>query len=148
MIDIRVAQSPQEMEDVYHVRRTVFIKEQQVPEEIEIDEHEFDAMHFVAYDGPAPVGAGRLRLYKEFGKAERICVIGSHRKQGVGEGLMLKMEEMAFTFGIKEIKLNAQTQAEGFYKRIGYETCSDIFYEAGISHIAMKKALSAPRAER
>ncbi|ADU30955.1 GNAT family N-acetyltransferase [Evansella cellulosilytica] len=141
-MDVRVVETEQEMKDAYAVRRTVFIEEQGVPEEMEIDAHEDEAVHFVAYnDKGAPVGAGRMRLFDDYGKAERICVVRSYRKKGVGDHLMKKLEEVALAKGKNELKLNAQTHAEQFYDRIGYETTSDTFYEAGIPHVTMRKQL-------
>nr|WP_246593573.1 GNAT family N-acetyltransferase [Evansella tamaricis] len=128
------------MKDAYSVRREVFIEEQRVPEEIEIDDFEKEATHFIVYDNQIPIGAARLRYQEDYGKAERVCVLGSYRKKGVGESLMAKMEDVAKQH-VDVMKLNAQTHAEPFYKRIGYKTYSDIFYDAGIPHVAMKKQL-------
>lgn len=140
-MEVRIAETEEELRDAYFVRRVVFIEEQQVPEEIEVDEHEKDAVHFVAYDGGEPVGAGRLRFFEEYGKAERVAVLPNSRKKGVGERIMKKMEERAAAKGKLLLKLNAQSHAEPFYSKIGYEVCSDVFYEAGIPHVAMEKKL-------
>ncbi|MDQ0253913.1 putative GNAT family N-acyltransferase [Evansella vedderi] len=140
-MEVRNATTEEELKDAYNVRRKVFIEEQQVPEEIEVDEHEAESIHFVAYDNGEAVGAGRLRVFEDYGKAERVCVLASHRKKGVGELIMSKMEERAQAEGKPVLKLNAQTHAEPFYKKIGYVTSSDLFYDAGIPHVAMKKEL-------
>ncbi|MFA9557262.1 GNAT family N-acetyltransferase [Evansella sp. AB-rgal1] len=141
-MDAVIVTTKEQLEDAYTVRRTVFIEEQGVPEEIEIDSHEKDSIHFVVYDGDLAVGAGRLRFVDGYGKAERVCVMKEYRKKGVGYLLMKKMEEKALGEGKHELKLNAQTHAEAFYNRIGYETVSDLFYDAGIPHVAMKKELN------
>ncbi|TMW72981.1 GNAT family N-acetyltransferase [Alteribacter natronophilus] len=141
-MDIRVVKSEKEKEDAFQVRRTVFVDEQHVPEEEEIDEFEEEAVHFVAYadsEGEKPVGAGRLRILDDIGKVERICVLKEFRTQGVGDRIMQKIEEEAERHPIEELKLNAQVQAERFYKRLGYETISGEFFDAGIPHVAMRK---------
>ncbi|WP_445613771.1 GNAT family N-acetyltransferase [Geobacillus sp. YF-1] len=129
-------------EDALRVRRLVFIEEQHVPEEEEIDQFEDDAFHLVLYDGDIPVGAGRLRFIDEgVGKIERICVLPSYRGRGAGRMVMEAIEQLATSKGAKKVKLNAQTHAEPFYQKLGYTTVSDVFLDAGIPHVAMVKPL-------
>lgn len=138
-MDVRLVETEQEMKDAYEVRKHVFVEEQNVPVEEEIDEYENDSLHFVVYDKGVHIGAGRLRLLGDYGKAERICVLKSYRQKGIGEVLMKKIEGIARDKGVHEVKLNAQTHAEPFYQKIGYTTYSDIFMDAGIPHVAMNK---------
>ncbi|NUK28809.1 GNAT family N-acetyltransferase [Parageobacillus sp. VR-IP] len=128
--------------DALLVRRIVFIEEQRVPEEEEIDEFEQEAMHFVLYDGEKPVGAGRFRLIDNgLGKIERICVLPSYRGRGAGKLIMETIEQFAKKQGVPKVKLNAQTHAEPFYQKLGYQTVSDVFMDAGIPHVTMVKSL-------
>jgi predicted GNAT family N-acyltransferase len=142
---IRQVESEKELQDALSVRRIVFIDEQQVPEDLEIDEHDTNAsptVHFVAYDGEQPVGAGRLRPYAPgVGKVERVAVLASERGTGLGRQIMLLMEESARTQGFDKLKLNAQCHAQAFYEKLGYIPVGDVFDEAGIPHIAMEKSL-------
>ncbi|ADI27631.1 MULTISPECIES: GNAT family N-acetyltransferase [Geobacillus] len=129
-------------EDALRVRRLVFIEEQNVPEDEEIDAFEDDSFHLVLYDGQTPVGAGRLRFIDEgVGKIERICVLPSYRGRGAGRMVMEAIEQLAKTKGAKTAKLNAQTHAEPFYKKLGYTTVSGVFMDAGIPHVTMVKSL-------
>jgi predicted GNAT family N-acyltransferase len=134
-----VTTKDKEFQDALKVRREVFIVEQQVPEEEEIDQYEDVCTHVVVFDNEQPVAAGRLRDYDGVGKMERICVLPTHRSHGLGKVVMDKLEELAQEKGFKKLKLNAQTHAEGFYSKIGYETVSDIFMDAGIPHVTMVK---------
>lgn len=142
---IQTVATEKEMADALSVRRAVFIEEQEVPAEIEIDEHDqagSGTIHFVAYNGEKPVGASRLRPYAPgVGKVERVAVSKSERGTGLGRQIMLAMEETARTHGYHTLKLNAQTHAQRFYEKLGYEPHGDIFEEAGIAHIAMVKSL-------
>jgi predicted GNAT family N-acyltransferase len=129
-------------EDALLVRKEVFVEEQEVPIELEVDEFEENSFHFVVYDQEEPIAAGRLRpLEKEMAKVERICVKKSYRGSGIGKLIMEKIEETAKHKGISTLKLNAQTHAEKFYELLGYETYSDIFMDAGIPHVSMKKLI-------
>ncbi|MDN4073648.1 GNAT family N-acetyltransferase [Fictibacillus terranigra] len=129
--------------DALFVRKQVFVKEQNVSEQEEIDAHEDRSAHFVLYDHGKPIGAGRLRPIESGGKIERVCILASHRKQGLGELLMNKMEEEAKQSKYPSVTLYAQVHAEDFYKKLGYTTTStEPFLDAGIWHVAMQKALN------
>lgn len=142
MTEVRVVESMAEREDAYAVRRTVFVDEQGVDEELEYDEHEDHATHFVAYDGDEPVGAARLREPEDgLGKVERVAVLESRREQGVGEALMRAVEAEARAGGMTKLKLHSQTRAAGFYRSVGYERRGEEFEEAGIPHVKMYKAI-------
>jgi len=131
----------QELEDAFSVRNQVFVEEQKVPEELEIDEYENTSTHVVLYDGKEPIGAGRIRQVEGAGKLERICVLSSYRGKGAGTIIMNKLEEIAAENGLQKVKLNAQTHAVPFYEKLGYEVVSDEFMDAGIPHVTMVKYL-------
>lgn len=138
---VKIVQHPKDLEDAYYVRRTVFIHEQNVPEEEEIDQHEDEAVHFVLYQEHSPVGAGRFRVVDGYGKVERICVLKETRKTGAGKKIMLAIEDYARKKGMTKLKLNAQTHAVPFYEGLGYQTVSDEFMDAGIPHKTMIKSI-------
>lgn len=128
--------------DALFVRRKVFIEEQGVPEEEEIDFFEEDSVHFVLYAQNQPVGAGRLRMIGDgIGKMERICILPHYRNKGAGRLIMERIEKFARESGLLQAKLNAQTHAEPFYQKLGYETVSGVFMDAGIPHVTMIKTL-------
>lgn len=131
-----------QMKDAYHVRSEVFINEQNVPPEIEVDEHESGAIHFVGYLEEEPIAASRLRTVDDYCKLERICVLKEYRGKHYGIQMIQEMEKYLADHQINKAKLNAQTHAEQFYKRLGYETISDEFMDAGIPHVTMVKELS------
>ena len=130
--------------DAYEVRRDVFIEEQDVPEEIEMDGRDETATHFVVYDTEAdrPVGTARIRYVDEdTAKAERVAVLAEYRGEGLGRRLMELVEAEAREQGCTSVDLHAQTAVEGFYETLGYETVSDEFIEADIPHVEMEKRL-------
>lgn len=129
--------------DALAVREAVFIREQGVPPELELDEHDQTALHFVAYAGGRAIGAARLRPYdNDTGKVERVAVLSAWRGKGVGRLLMAAVEQEAAARGFVRLRLNAQTHAEPFYRKLGYETVSEVFEEAGIPHVTMVKTLA------
>ncbi|MDN4523609.1 GNAT family N-acetyltransferase [Fictibacillus fluitans] len=130
--------------DALSVRKEVFVNEQNVSEDLEVDHLEDTATHFVLYDTENhPIGAGRMRPIEDGGKVERVCIISNRRKQGLGDLLMKGMEQEAVRLNYPALTLYAQVQAEDFYKKLGYTTTSkEPFIDANILHVAMKKALN------
>ena len=134
-----------DLEKAFHIRKEVFVVEQGVPLEDEFDE--FDSLggqceHILVYDNEKAVGTGRLRVVDDFGKLESICILEPYRKFGLGKVIIQTLEEIAKVKEIDRVKLHGQTQAEGFYKKLGYQTSSNVFIEDGIPHILMIKELN------
>ena len=137
-----IVKTDKQLEDAFYVRKTVFVEEQHVPMEEELDEFEQDSIHIVLYDEEqTPIGAGRYRSFEEYGKVERICILKTSRKGGAGKAVMNKIEEYALSQGAPALKLNAQTHAIPFYNKLGYEVISEEFMDAGIPHRTMLKKL-------
>lgn len=138
-MEVKIALTEKEQNDAYLVRKVVFVEEQNVPLEEEIDQYEQDSTHFVVYDQHDPIAAGRFRIIDGYGKVERICVLSSYRSKGVGKLLMDMIESVSSDKGISKLKLNAQTHAIPFYERLNYHVVSDEFMDAGIPHRTMEK---------
>lgn len=127
----------------YFVRKKVFVEEQKVPIELEIDDLEEEATHFVLYHNEEAVGAGRLRTIEDnIGKVERICVLAPYRGKGAGKLLMEEIEKFAKKLQLSKLKLNAQITAIPFYEKLGYTVISEEFMDAGIPHKTMIKTIS------
>lgn len=138
---VKIVKTQKELEDAYSVRKTVFVDEQDVPLEEEIDAYEDKAEHFVMYHEGSPIAAGRFRFVDGYGKVERICVLKEARKTGAGKAIMNAIEKYALEKDIHKLKLNAQTHAIPFYAGLGYKIVSEEFMDAGIPHKTMLKEL-------
>lgn len=149
---VRVADDPADREACFAVRKEVFVVEQGVPQEIEYDVHDADAVHVLAVreDG-LPLGTGRL-LYGEaaaartdgdltVGSLGRLAVTQEARGLGVGAALVRAIEDAARARGLAAVDLHAQTHALGFYERLGYVAYGPEFPDAGMPHRAMRRAL-------
>lgn len=147
-VTIRRAVSAADLEAAFAVRRQVFVLEQGVPEDMEIDEFDRDpqTIHVLVHDARhAALGTARLRPCRFGGaaKIQRVAVLATHRKTGLGRALMEFLERAAAEGECGEAVLDAQLQAQAFYERLGYEVYGERFVEAGIDHIAMRKRLGA-----
>lgn len=141
-MEIKMVETDLEKEQAYHIRHVVFVEEQNVPPEREVDEYENECIHFIGYEKGEPVAAGRLRWVDDFGKLERLCVLKDYRGHSYGTQMIKAIEDKIKQHGYSKAKLNAQTHAEEFYKRLGYQTIPGEFMDAGIPHVTMVKELS------
>jgi predicted GNAT family N-acyltransferase len=130
------------------LRRAVFIEEQGVSEALEIDGADAECRHFLARKDGVAVGTARLRPLAGAAKIERMAVLAPERKSGVGRSLIARAEDEARRMGVAHIVLHAQTHAAPFYERLGYVREGAEFEEAGIPHVAMRKALTPPSSPR
>ncbi|HEM1021459.1 TPA: GNAT family N-acetyltransferase, partial [Listeria monocytogenes] len=119
------------------IRNDVFVVEQRVDPTLEWDEFdEIDSVvMFVDYaeDG-TPLATGRFREKDGYGKVERICTQKVARGTGSGRRIMEAIESEAKSRGLTTLKLGAQVTAIPFYEKLGYETCSGLYLDAGIEH--------------
>jgi predicted GNAT family N-acyltransferase len=132
---------PSQMEQAWAIRRAVFIDEQGVPEEIEIDEDDARAFHALALEGNTPVGCGRMVAYDGYAKIGRMAVMNKRRGEGIGRSILAFLMERARERGIRRAVLHAQLTAEGFYLKNGYIPEGEVFDEAGIPHRLMSREL-------
>ncbi|HLS61458.1 MAG TPA: GNAT family N-acetyltransferase [Virgibacillus sp.] len=142
-MNIKIATSKEERNRVFQIRKSVFVEEQQVPLELELDEYEDDAIHFIGIQDDMPMAASRLRWSGEYGKLERICILKHLRGQSYGKQLIEAMEQTIQEHGYSKAILGAQTHAVSFYERLGYQVVSEEFIDAGIPHVIMSKALTS-----
>jgi predicted GNAT family N-acyltransferase len=121
------------------VRQQVFVLEQNVPLEQELDEQvDAECIHALAFDFAAcsaPVGVGRLLPDGHIG---RMAVLRDYRGKGVGEMIMLRLMDEARLKRYEQVVLNAQTHALGFYQRFGFIAEGDEYLEANIPHRTMR----------
>lgn len=122
------------------IRDIVFVQEQKVPVEIEMDAFDGLCLHVVAHDQitGAPIGTGRLLPDGHIG---RMAVLAPWRAQGVGSLLLTALVQAARERGQKQVMLAAQLHARPFYSRHGFVAQGATFMDAGIEHVLMLRQL-------
>ena len=134
-VQVKIVKTALQKESVQSIRRDVFIRELNIPENIEIDANEDAATYVLAYVDKKPVGTARWRKTDSGFKLERFAVLDTFRCNGIGE------EMTQFILNILDksqlIYLNAQSDAIGFYKKLGFVSVGIEFEEAGIQHQKM-----------
>jgi predicted GNAT family N-acyltransferase len=130
------------MRAAFEVRYEVFVDEQGVPRELEVDELDACALHLVAMCDGQVVGTLRMLDHDGAAKIGRVAVRAAARRAGIGARLMDRAAAIALERGFAEIILHAQVAVTGFYRRLGYLEEGDLFDEAGIPHVAMRKKIA------
>jgi len=121
------------------IRLEVFVREQGVPAELEMDAHDGASLHALAVAGDgAAIGTGRLLRDGHIG---RMAVLREWRHRRVGAALLDALIAAARQRGCPEAIVNAQTYVTAFYERAGFIVSSGVFDEAGIPHVEMRLAL-------
>ena len=123
----------------YYLRHVVFVEEQGVPVELEIDEFDAsDAHHFLGLIDGEPAATARICLFGDKAKIQRVVVMKQFRGRNLGRQLMQHLMDFARRNNLApQIALDAQTYAVPFYQSLGFETIGEEFDDAGIAHIHM-----------
>ncbi len=132
---VKVAQSTNELKEIYEVRRQVFVEEQGVSKEEEYDEYETTSTHLLIKMDEKIVGTCRYRNTVMGVKLERFAVLKKFR--GLGVGAVLVKDVLNQIDSSKQVYLHAQVQVVDFYTKFGFRKEGKVFKEAGIRHFKM-----------
>lgn len=125
-------------QEAYSIRKRVFIEEQGVPEEMELDEYDPSAWHALAYLNSECIGTARLvtltRGIEKVGRIGRMAVLPMYRGRGIGGSLLRSLLGLSKSQGITQLELHAQISAISFYEQYGFIAQGNTYVEAGIAH--------------
>ena len=139
MIEIKRAETPDERKRCYALRYIVFVEEQGVPVEMEVDDHdEHDAVHMMGVEDNAVVATARLFVENGLGKIGRVAVEKRSRGHGYGKLVISALMDHARKESVvSKLTLDAQVHATGLYEKLGFQKVGGVFDDAGIDHIKM-----------
>ena len=145
---IKILESKEELNLGFALRIEVFVREQNVPVELELDDkdHSMNTVHIGYFNGDKLIGVARLiDMDKDVIHIGRVAIDREYRGRGIGHELIIGCENIAKQILQKEviIELSAQIQAEKFYESLGYNRVNDkIYLDAGIEHVDMRKEIN------
>lgn len=117
------------------LRMEVFVQEQNVPADLEIDDLDDTSTHILAVQDGRPVGTARLRVYDGYGKVGRVCVARDQRGTRLGAKVMVaSIDWLRDQDGVREVRLSAQVPVIGFYETLGFVAHGPEYDDAGIPH--------------
>lgn len=136
---LKITDWANDAERLSDIRRTVFIEEQKVPENLEWDETDPRCTHVLVTDNNGkPIATARITAEGHIG---RMAVLRAHRHQGIGSSMIKQLVEHAQELLLMRVTLHAQLTAMPFYARHGFVAISDEFMDAGIPHQTMQLEL-------
>ena len=140
---VRPVTTPDERRAGLAIRRTVFVDEQGVTPEADLDQHEASARHALASLSGRPVGTLRWRWYEPgTAKIERVAVLPGYRRLGIGRALVAWAMRDIVAEGARAAMLHAQTDAIALYQAFGFVQDGESFLEEGLRHVTMRLALT------
>ena len=139
---VKLVETEPELDSAIQVRFRVFVSEQAIPPEEELDDADAGATHAIAFFQGQVVGTGRL-LHRGSATVQigRMAVDAGWRRKGIGGRILEFLEETARTKGMSQSVLHAQEYVKSFYAAHGYREHGDTFLEANIPHVEMRKEL-------
>jgi len=140
---IKIAEFPQDFPAIQAIRKSVFQEEQGVDPALEFDGKDEISTHLIAYLNGEVVGTTRIRyLDEKTAKIERLAVLPTARGQGIGKKIMENALQVIANKNIPEVMVHAQEYIKDLYKKLDFVEEGEIFEEASIPHIAMRKIFS------
>lgn len=138
MLNIELLPWDEAREHAAPIRFAVFVEEQGVPQEIELDDHDARCVHAVAFEDGRAVATARLLPDGHIG---RMAVLKDWRGRGIGAAMLVQLMDRARRRGDREVFLTAQVHAIAFYRAHGFQEEGEEYLEAGIPHRDMRRML-------
>jgi predicted GNAT family N-acyltransferase len=138
--------TPADRAELAALRTRVFVDEQGVPPEIERDAADETAVHVISRGvsgnlAGRVVATGRLLVGGASATIGRMAADAAVRGRGHGAAVLEELHRQAVLRGVTDIELHAQVSARRFYERAGYTAVGEVYQEAGIDHITMRRSL-------
>jgi predicted GNAT family N-acyltransferase len=140
-LSVEVVKDHAALDGCLSIRKAVFVAEQQVPLDVEVDQHDDDAVHYLVRNGDDPIGTARVYPVGNTAKIGRVAVLSRWRRMGVGTLLMSFVLQDLRKQGYVNAMLDSQTYAIPFYEKFGFSAGGNEFLDAGIPHFRMQMKL-------
>ncbi len=129
----------------YEIRKTVFVEEQNIPIENEMDELDSECFHIVLYSDATPVGSGRFYVHDDMARLGRVAVLKQARGKGYASIICRALIDIAKRENVKLVTLDSQSYVASLYEKLGFVREGGKFLEEGISHVKMNMDLLQSR---
>lgn len=123
---------------IHAIRHAVFVNEQSIPTELEVDKYDSVSHHVLAWWAGQAVGTGRLLPNGHIG---RVAVVNALRRRGIGRCVVQELLNVASHKNHTEVILAAQCHAIRFYEKFGFQQDGSVFEKLGINHVMMRKQI-------
>ena len=136
-LNIRKAENSADFSKLFEARKKVYVDELDVPLELEFDEYDETAFHFVVEVDDFVVGTARLVVLGFDGNIGRVCILKNFRRKGLGTKLIISIIVASMDIGLDRLIVEAKVDALSFYEKIGFVTEGNEYLEIGVPHKKM-----------
>ena len=141
-LNYKLVESDNELKEAFQVRKRVFVEEQGISEDLELDGYDSKALHMVVQYGDRIIGTARVLFPgPDVAKIERMAILKTFRRKGIGSKIILFLNRRLKIKKISKVIVHSQCSAVPFYKSCGFIESGLPFNEAGITHIKMEMQL-------
>ena len=137
MTSVKIIKPGGDLSDAMKVRIPVFVEEQNIPEDHEVDKNDKISYHAVLYDDNIPVACGRLYYTDNVAHIGRVAVLKQHRRKGYATAVCRKLIDVAVSHNINDITLDAQKYVVELYEKLGFKVVGEEFLDENIPHFKM-----------
>jgi predicted GNAT family N-acyltransferase len=141
-LNIRKAENRTDFSNLFEVRKKVYVEELNVPRELEFDEFDEKALHFIIEVNGIVIGTARLVVSGFDGNIGRVCLLKNFRRKGLGTKLIKSIIDYSIDIGLNRLIIEAKVEAVSFYEKIGFATDGIQYLEVGVPHRKMFLMLS------
>ena len=127
--------SCRELYEIVRARQEIFLMEQNIVCR-DFDGVDYDALHCFLSENGRVVAYLRAYAFDGVVKIGRVLTLA----HGLGHGrtlMELAMPIIKERFRCDRLTLHSQCHAEGFYEKLGFVRCSEVFLEEGVEHVEM-----------
>ena len=136
-LNIRKAENSSDFSKLFEIRKKVYVDELDVPIQLEFDEYDETAFHFVVEVDDSIVGTARLVVLGNEGNIGRVCILKDFRRKGLGTKLITSIIEASMDIGLDRLNVEAKVDVLSFYEKIGFVTEGNEYLEVGVPHKKM-----------
>ncbi|MDJ0619200.1 MAG: GNAT family N-acetyltransferase [Calothrix sp. MO_192.B10] len=141
-IIIQIADLPQDFPTLQEIRKIVFQEEQGINPELEFDGLDEISQHLIAFLNDQAVGTARIRYLDDTtAKIERLAVLPMARRKGIGKQITMVALDVIANQNVSQVVVHAQEYIKDLYEKLGFQPEGELFEEAGIRHVKMRKIL-------
>lgn len=120
------------------IRKTVFVNEQKVSLELELDDFDDATTHYIGFISDRATTTARVHIMDTGNwHVQRVATLPEERGKGYSSVIMNAIIDDAKEAGAPQIELSAQLERRSFYEKFGFKAVGDTFMDAGIEHIEM-----------
>ena len=137
MTSIKIIKPGDDISEAMKIRIPVFVEEQNIPKENELDANDKISYHAVLYENEIPVACGRLYFTDDIAHIGRVAVLKEYRRKGYATKVCKKLIDVAISKKLNMITLGAQKYVVELYEKLGFEIVGDEYLDENIPHLKM-----------